>query len=379
MSDPDPAKLDLSSLRAELDRVDAAIAALIGQRLALARRVGERKAASGAAIFDRDRENDLLRARRAAARERSLDPDVVENVFRQIILASHREQRRTLRARSTVEPLTVAVVGGKGRMGGFFANFFREIGHSVLVADLDTELTPQQAAAQADVVVVSVPIASTLEVIEQVGPHVRAQSLLMDLTSLKEAPVQAMLEHSDAEVVGAHPLFGPGVESLARQVVALCPARGTRWAGWLRRTLEAEGAEVVETTPVAHDRMMAIIQVLRHFGTIALGATLADLGVNVQETLRFSSPIYRLELVMVGRLFSQSPELYADIEMENPRRNDVIDAFAQRVDRLAQQVRAGDREAFMREFRRVSAYFGDFKDQAMEESAYLIARMVERM
>ena len=54
--------------------------------------------------------------------------------------------------------VTVALIGGSGQMGRWFQRFFTDQGLTVLAADLDTRQTPQEAAAQADVVMLSVPI-----------------------------------------------------------------------------------------------------------------------------------------------------------------------------------------------------------------------------
>jgi len=371
--------LALRELRRELDEIDEALLDLLARRAEALERVGALKARSGLKVFHREREDELLRAKRRLAERRGQDPDFIENVFRQIILQSHRQQTDALRRKRAPDPKTIAVVGGEGQMGSFLRRIFGEVGHATISADLDTALSPEQAAARADVVIISVPIDATVEVIRRVGPQMRQDALLMDVTSLKAEPVRAMLEHAPCEVVGAHPMFGPTVDSLHRQVVVLCPARGRRWAAWLREALESQAAEVLETTPERHDRLMAVIQVLRHFATMAFGRALADLGVDIQETLRFTSPIYRLELAMVGRHFAQSPELYAEIEMRNPQRAEVIEALRRSVDELGDIVRDADREAFVEEFRRIGAFFGDFRERALEESSYLIARMVERM
>lgn len=50
---------------------------------------------------------------------------------------------------------------------------------------------------------------------------------------------------------------------------------------------------------------MAFIQALRHFATFAYGLHLAEENVQLEQLLALSSPIYRLELAMVGRLFAQ--------------------------------------------------------------------------
>ena len=41
------------------------------------------------------------------------------------------------------------------------------------------------------------------------GPRLRPDALLMDVTSVKSEPMQVMLESTRASVVGTHPMFGP--------------------------------------------------------------------------------------------------------------------------------------------------------------------------
>ncbi|MFP6599281.1 MAG: prephenate dehydrogenase dimerization domain-containing protein, partial [Deltaproteobacteria bacterium] len=73
-----------------------------------------------------------------------------------------------------------------------------------------------------------------------------------------------------------------------------------------------------ESDPLTHDRMMAVVQVLVHFNTMVTGEALRLSGASIQESLAFTSPIYRLELAFIGRLFAQQPELYGEILMRNP-------------------------------------------------------------
>lgn len=50
---------------------------------------------------------------------------------------------------------------------------------------------------------------------------------------------------------------------------------------------------------------MTLIQALRHFTSFAYGLHLSRENPNIDKLLKLSSPIYRLELAMVGRLFGQ--------------------------------------------------------------------------
>ena len=123
--------------------------------------------------------------------------------------------------------------------------------------------------------------------------------------------------------------------------------------------------------------MMAIVQVLHHFKTQVLGLALSRLGVPLEDTLRFTSPAYLLETYVTGRHFAQSPELYGPIEMLNPDSKRVVAAFQSAAAALADILAAGDQAAFDDVFAEVRTFFGDFTDEALEQSRFLIDRLVE--
>lgn len=369
----------LPVLRAMIDAIDHDVLQLLSRRHGLVAEIAGYKRAHGLQIRDHVREQELLDDRRARAQSLGLSPEMIESMFRLILWAS-RDRQAALRAEVPldVEPRTVAIIGGKGGMGRCLAGLFSDAGHAVMVADVDTRLTPGAAAEVADVVVISVPIDKTIAVIEELGPRVREDALLMDVTSIKAAPLAAMLRSSRASVVGTHPLFGPSVHSLQGQRIVLTPGRGEAWLGWLRGVLHARGLALLETDGDNHDRVMAVVQVLVHFATEVMGRTLVALQVPMDETLAFTSPIYLLELLMTARHFAQSPELYASIQMSNPRTGEVTGAFAEAVAELRGAVERGDRAAFAENFRQVRGFFGAFTDQALVQSDFLIDRLVER-
>jgi chorismate mutase / prephenate dehydrogenase len=264
-------------------------------------------------------------------------------------------------------------------MGALMVRLFGDLGHQVIVADVDTALSAGDAASVADAVVVSVPIDATEQVIRAVGPRLREDAVLLDVTSIKEAPVAAMLEATRASVVGTHPMFGPNVHSLQGQRVVVCRARGDAWADWVVRMFEARGLSVQETTPAHHDRVMAVVQVLTHFQTQVLGLTLARTGTPLDETLRFTSPAYLMELYVTARHFAQSPDLYGPIEMRNPATAHVTSAFGKAATDVAAILASNDRERFRQMFDEVRDFFGPFTHEALEQSSYLIDRLVERL
>lgn len=373
----DPRSLPV--LRALIDAVDHDVLQLLSRRNGLVAEIAAYKRRHGIAIRDARREREIIADRRERSASLGLAPDVIESVFRLVLWAS-RDRQASLRAQVPldIETRTVAVIGGRGGMGSCMAKLFSDLGHAVMIADIDTPLTPEEAARTADVVVISVPIDVTVEVIRTLGPLVRSDALIMDVTSVKTAPVRAMLESSGASVVGTHPLFGPSVHSLQGQRVALTAGRGEEWTNWVRTMLEARGLLVVDTDAESHDRVMSIVQVLTHFATEVMGSTMTSLGVPLSETLRFTSPVYLMELFMTARHFAQSPDLYASIQMSNPETGRITEDFVKTAQRLRDNVMSRDHDAVRRTFRDVHEYFGEFTERAMEESSFMIDRLVER-
>jgi chorismate mutase/prephenate dehydrogenase len=98
----------------------------------------------------------------------------------------------------------------------------------------------------------------------------------------------------------------------------------------------------------------------------------------LEETLAYTSPVYRMELLMTGRHFAQSPELYGAIEMNNPRTPEVLDTYLEAAGELSDVVSRKDASGFRALFDEVRGYLGAFTEQALSQSSHLIDRLVER-
>ncbi len=383
-SDPTPPiPPALQELRDRIDEVDHAFLDLLARRNDLVNQVASVKRSTGVPIKDPGREADLISDRCSLGDAHGIRSEVIESLFRVILWASRdRQAQRKAAVPTDIEPRTIAIIGGHGGMGQCFNRLFTMLGREVLLVDRDPELTGPEAAAAADVVVIAVNIESTVEVIKTIGPACRPDALLMDLTSIKQAPVDAMLDSCNCTVIGTHPLFGPTLHSLQGQRMVLTPARAvgdTDWQTWLTNMLSAVGLTLLDSTPEAHDRAMAVVQVLTHYSTEVLGRTMQRLDVSVEETLHFTSPIYHMELLMTARHFAQSADLYASIEMSNPNHDEVMRTFRDAAGEVHQAVADGDRAAFQSMFDEVGDFFGPFSRTALEQSSFLIDRLVERM
>ena len=274
--------------------------------------------------------------------------------------------------------MKAGIIGGTGKMGRLFKNVFEKAGYEVLVSGRKTAVTAGDIAAQCDIVIVSVPIRDTVKVIDEIAPLMRADQLLCDFTSLKVKPVAAMLK-SKADVIGLHPMFGPTVKSIRNQTIIVCPARagGERVAS-LIKVFEAEGAVCTLATPEEHDRTVAVVQGLTHFVTLCVADTVRRLGVDLQKTEAFESPVYQIELSLVGRLLSQDPALYAGILQQNPYVPEVLAACRSSAADLAEIVAAQDPEQFREFFEKNSLHLGSYCEEGQKTTDALIECMVNR-
>ncbi len=235
-----------------------------------------------------------------------------------------------------MKPQIISIIGGRGKMGSLFAEAFHGEGYTVLVSNEDN--TDNTALAQlGDVVVVSVPIDKTEEVVREIGPYVKKEALLTDFTSVKTKPVAAMIQYSQAEIIGGHPLFGPNV-NLPGQNMVLCPARGETYGLWYKTALESLGLNVKLMTPEEHDKAMAAVQCLTHFSNISFAYALAKMKtVPTPEDL--TTPLHTLNIYAISRILSQDPSLYAGIQTANPFAKEAVQMYCDAVEEISKLVR----------------------------------------
>jgi prephenate dehydrogenase len=233
-------------------------------------------------------------------------------------------------------------------MGRLMDRLFREAGCSVMLADARSGSIQWESVGKSDVVVLAVPISAVDEVARALGPFTREDGLVVDVASLKEAPVRSMLGYCRGDVIGSHPLFGPHVTSLQNQIVFLCSARTKRWRPWFSRLWEDQGAVVEEIDPAAHDRLMGTVQVLRHALVFCFGRTLMRLGFDPSAELHHAGTWFTQLVAMLHNQLDENPELYPELAFPNSSTDTVMACLAQSVQEFCAAYQGKDREGLIR-------------------------------
>ncbi len=363
--------MPLSKLRDKIDAVDQQIIDLLAERLRLVGEVGEVKTEHGLPIYVPEREAAMLAKRRAEAESKGVPADLIEDILRRTMRESYASENET--GFKTVNPSMkrIVIIGGNGLLGKRFVEMFELSGYQVDVLGRANWDQAEQICSKAGLVIVGSPIDVTEDVIKQLT-YLPEDCILADITSVKDAPLHAMLEVHKGPVVGLHPMFGPDISSFAKQVIVYCDGRGEEQYSWLIEQMKIWGSHLYNVKAPTHDESMTLIQALRHFTSFVYGVHLQEVDADLEQLLDLSSPIYRLELAMVGRLFAQEPALYADIILSQKGNIDMIKRYHKHFSDAIELLENSDRAEFIKRFESVTDWMGDYSQLFLDESRVML-------
>ncbi len=259
--------------------------------------------------------------------------------------------------------MKIAIIGGSGKMGRWFASFLLKDGKEVIITgrnerklleakqQLGVEVASNvEAVKNADAVLISVPIDNFEEVVKQLCPYTHSGQAIIDITSIKVSPVEAMHKHIKTGVaLGVHPMFGPGARDIVNQNFVLTPTneKERALAQKIKGYLEARGARATMMTPYEHDEMMAVILGLSHFIAIVSADTLASFN-RLKQMESVGGSTYKVLLTLVGSVISEDPELYASLQMSLPNMIEIERLFQRNSETWADLVKNKDKQEFIK-------------------------------
>lgn len=288
----------------------------------------------------------------------------------------------------------IGLVGMEGAYGRWLRRFFGErmglevVGRDPAAAD---SLSEDALIERADVLIFSAPIRQTAALIRdyvRIADGRERGKLWLDVSSIKSAPVAAMLE-SQAEVVGLHPMTAPPKSpTLKGRVMVVCEARLNRWRDWLQHMLQMLEAECVLSEPEHHDRVMALVQAMVHASHLAQAAVLRDYAADLGELealMPYRSASFEMDTAIISRILSMNPAIYEDIQFGNPYVPEMLEKLSHHLTGLKGLVNAGDdnaRAAFRHEYLQASREALGVKalddgNYSFERLGYLLADLTE--
>jgi chorismate mutase / prephenate dehydrogenase len=361
-----PATLD--QLRQRLTDIDRQLIALVAERTAVSEEVASVKRATGRPTRDYERERDVIMNVRATAAERGVSPALAEQLLRLLIRSSLTTQEQaSVIAHGAGSGRRALVIGGAGKMGGWFVSFLASQGFTVEVADPGA--APQgvrrvddwrSTDLRHDFILLATPLGITDAILRDLALR-RPPGVIFDIGSLKSplrAGLMALKSHG-CKVTSVHPMFGPDTELLSGRHVVFVDLGHSQALASARELFASTMAEQVVMSLDDHDRLIAYVLGLSHALNIAFFTVLAESGEAAPRLARMSSTTFDAQLEVAGRVAQDSPELYYEIQSLNDYGAESLEALSQAVERLRTAVISQNHDAFVALMRRGRDYLED--------------------
>jgi len=259
--------MSLDDLRKDLSAVDERLVGLIADRQRLVTEIGRSKQTTGRGTRDFAREKDVLEMARTQAEELGIDPDLAEGVLRQLIRSSLASQERErVIAEGTGDGQRVLVIGGAGKMGGWFADFFSSQGFATTIADPGVEDGPgyfqswTDAGVDYDVIVVAAPLAVSGRILAQLAV-LKPKGLVFDIGSLKSPLIDGLqeLHRAGCRVTSLHPMYGPDTRLLSGHHLIFCDVGSSAATDEAKLLFRSTMVEQLDMGLDDHDRLVAYV------------------------------------------------------------------------------------------------------------------------
>ncbi|MDX2437271.1 MAG: prephenate dehydrogenase/arogenate dehydrogenase family protein [Acidobacteriota bacterium] len=361
----------LEQHRRDIEALDRRILHLVCERLELARQIGELKQAAGIPLRNFKVEAEVYQRFADASSLLGLDEvlgrDLATFLIRKAVeaQAAHRDTVYQGNALRTL------VVGGKGGMGRWIARFLQGQGHRVVIhdpADCDSnfpQMALDEAAAEADLIVVAVPMSACAGVLEELA-RLRVPGVVAEMCSLKGhlREQSDRLRGNGLRLVSFHPLFGPDVRMLSGRTIVFCSEARPEDLAVVHGLFAETSARLVEVSISEHDRRMGLVLGLTHLSNLVFARALSHSNLTAADLDEVAGVTFTKQLGTTREVTGENPGLYFEIQVLNETTPETGRCLRQALDEWLEAVENGDAPAFERLMADCHGYLGPGTDGA---------------
>lgn len=347
--------MTLDKLRKNLSAVDRRLVELIAERQRIVGEIGKTKLTTGTGTRDYAREKDVLDMGREQAEELGVNPDLVEGMLHQLIRTSLESQERDrVVAEGKGNGRRALIIGGAGKMGRWFVDFFASQGFATTIADTEVDDGPGRfrnwidAGLDFDFIVVATPLAVSGRILVQLAV-LKPKGLVFDIGSLKSPLMDGLreLQAAGCRVTSLHPMFGPDTRLLSGRHLIFCDVGDSDATASAKELFSATMVEQLDMGLDDHDRLIAYVLGLSHALNIAFFTALAESGEAAPKLAKMSSTTFDSQLLVSAAVAEDNPHLYFEIQNLNKFGLGPLDALCDAAARIRETVAGGDEQAFV--------------------------------
>jgi len=339
-------RVSIDEARNRIAEIDRELIARAAERVRLGRRIGELKRGLDLPIVDYGQERAVLDRARGVAHEQGIDPEIAVDLCAVLIRAAVSAQDEDrVRTSATGAGQRAVILGGAGRMGRWFMRFLSAQGFQAASLDPAGPSEENEAATaalpDAELVLCATPPAATAQLYRD-WADAPPSGVIVDIASIKSPllePIEA-LRRRGARVASMHPMFGPSILLLRDADVVVCDTGDPDASAVVERLFAPTTARLVRMPLAEHDRIMADLLSLAHATAIAFAYALPGVDHPVRSTT------FQALEALAGRVVRESPDVYFEIQADNPHSKRALERLRDAVERLAAAVSSHDAEAF---------------------------------
>lgn len=360
MASPDAEPIE--ALRSELADLDREILTLVARRQRLVARIGEAKREHGFGTRDFGQERVVLERGRALAAELGFEPDLAEDLLLSLIRHSLTVQEKNrVAAQGRGDGRTALVIGGAGKMGGWFARFLASQGFEVEVDDPAVGIsgTWRDGPPPHDVIIVATPVRTAAEILAELAGR-PPRGLVFDVGSLK-SPLRPALEAlvaAGGRVTSVHPMFGPDAELLSGRHIVFVDVGDPGATDEAEALFAPTMATGVRMDLESHDRVIAFVLGLSHALNIAFFTALARSGEAAPRLAEVSSTTFEAQLRIARAVAGENARMYFEIQSLNPFAGEALAALEDAVAAVIRTVEDADESGFVQLMEGGKGYLG---------------------
>jgi chorismate mutase/prephenate dehydrogenase len=267
----------------------------------------------------------------------------------------------------------VAIIGGSGRMGRWFADFLSEDGYKIILSDKNEcaarKLAKKkrfrfvknaaEAARLSEIVIVATSTLATKTLLRTLTSHTSRSTLIVEISSIKQ-PVKKTIQsltRGGAKIMSIHPMFGPGADNLTgKSVIVSLEPRNCTAAKRLLSAFVKRGARIIRSSLDDHDRLVATTLSLPHLMNFIFVETIRKTGLPIARIRELGGTTFKLQLLIAQALYHESLSNEVSILVDNKYNTRAFTSFEQKFNEFRRLTQRNSQSQLLRRLRNDATY-----------------------
>jgi prephenate dehydrogenase len=212
-------------------------------------------------------------------------------------------------------------------MGKWLCTHFVKMNYSVQIYDVKIPKRKpsnvtfcrsiEECVRIADIVVLSVPVSQTPDVIMECELFMKNRAILLDISSIKNDVVKALLKTPNTITpISIHPMFGPGAKNTINKKLLLVPIREKQREYRIASSIFKGSKIIIIKDAKEHDELMSLILGLVYYINLIFALALSN--KKISRLRKYSGTSYTIQSLLCESILASEPSLVSSILLLNP-------------------------------------------------------------